>query len=324
MLTRFKEHLKTNFPELLDNQFLLACSGGLDSAVLAHLCQQSGLDFIVAHCHFGLRGKEADQDAEFVESLARKLNKKYLLKHFKTNTYALENKVSIQVAARELRYAWFAEICAEKGLKYTVTAHHLDDDLETFLINLSRGTGLQGLAGIPPKTSALARPLLLFSRDEIYDYAKDNQWQWREDTSNLDPKYLRNKIRHQIVPKLKELHPAFLENFKKTLRHLNGSNRILQDHFHALRRKLSEEEGSVLKVPIAPLLELQPRQDYLYGLLSPYGFTEWEDVTDLLHTTSGKMLYSKTHRLVKDRDYLLLETLGPKDNQTYTVALLSI
>lgn len=317
MLSKFQEHIRTHFPDLLEDPFLLACSGGLDSVVLAYLCEQSGLDFAIAHCHFGLRKKEADLDADFVEKLANELNKKYYVKYFNTNKYAIQNKVSIQVAARDLRYTWFDQIRVENELQYTVTAHHLDDELETFLINLSRGTGLLGLAGIPAKTNTLARPLLIFSRAEIHAYAIANNWNWREDASNTDPKYLRNKIRHQIVPKLKELNPSFLENFMRTQQHLAGSNRILQDYFDSLRSELFEQEGSVQKIAVAPLRKLQPLQDYLFGLLSPYGFTEWEDVTDLLNSMPGKTLYSKTHRLVKDRDHLLLEALERKDNEIY-------
>ncbi len=160
MLQDFRVHIEKNFPELLKHKFLIACSGGLDSVVLAHLCQKQQMDFVLAHCNFELRGQESDLDEAFVKKLSLKWNKKLYVTHFNTKAYVAEHKVSVQMAARELRYQWFNEIIAADGLKAILTAHHADDNLETFLINLSRGSGIEGLTGIPQKTETVYRPLL--------------------------------------------------------------------------------------------------------------------------------------------------------------------
>ncbi|MGB3149186.1 MAG: tRNA lysidine(34) synthetase TilS, partial [Maribacter sp.] len=216
MRRHFKQHINSEFPELLRSKFLLACSGGLDSVVLTHLCYESQMNFALAHCNFGLRGADSNADELFVLKLGKELERQVFVTHFDTLGYMNQHKVSVQMAARDLRYAWFNTILQENNLSTLVTAHHADDDLETFLINLSRGTGINGLSGIPAKTATLRRPLLAFSREQLLAYANLNHLQWREDKSNKDPKYLRNKIRSEIIPTLKELHPTFLENFKNT------------------------------------------------------------------------------------------------------------
>ena len=167
MVERFKDHIDTDFPHLRDGAFILACSGGLDSVVLAYLCAACNLDFVMAHCNFQLRGDESDKDEIFVRDLADSLGKKLFITRFATMEYVARNKLTVQIAARELRYAWFSELMGEHAIKTLVTAHHADDSLETFLINLSRGTGLEGLVGIPAKTDTKSRQLLIFSRAKI-------------------------------------------------------------------------------------------------------------------------------------------------------------
>ncbi|MBT8320842.1 MAG: tRNA lysidine(34) synthetase TilS [Eudoraea sp.] len=317
MLSRFREHIQKNFPELLEERFLLACSGGMDSTVLLWLCHSLEMDFSVAHCNFGLRGEESDADAEWVVESAAKFKKELHLKNFNTNSYVKENKVSVQVGARELRYAWFKELQEENNIKYCVTAHHADDNLETFLINLSRGTGIKGLMGIPAKTASLARPLLVFTRQEIADYALENHLKWREDSSNREYKYLRNQIRHVLLPRIKETHPVFMQNFAQTQAYLRESQVILENHLQQIRSEAFLEEDGLTKIRISVLDTLSPKQAYLHGLLSPYGFREYSDIEALLQSISGKQLYSNTHRLVKDRKYLLLQALQPTGSEVY-------
>ncbi|MBT8222536.1 MAG: tRNA lysidine(34) synthetase TilS [Eudoraea sp.] len=321
MLKKFKEQLEGKFPELLKKPFLLACSGGADSVVLAHLCKQIGLEFAIAHAHFGLRGEESDQDEVFVNNLSKKYNLKYFVKHFKTEEYATESKVSIQVAARELRYAWFEEIRQAENLSYCVTAHHADDNLETFLINLSRGTGIRGLIGIPEKTAVLIRPMLNFTRKEILEYAGEYQLIWREDSSNLEKKYLRNKIRHDVIPDLKSLHPGFMDNFKQTQGFLRESNKILHNHLHAVKETCFRKEEGWVKIELEPLRKLSPIRAYLHGLLGSYGFKEWADVESLLTAIPGKQVLSDTHRLVKARNYLILQEIPEEKNEVYSFQL---
>ncbi|MFS4455640.1 tRNA lysidine(34) synthetase TilS [Maribacter sp. 2304DJ31-5] len=306
MLKEFLDHITSDFPELKQSKFLLACSGGVDSMVLTHLCYNGKMDFALAHCNFNLRGAESDNDALFVQNLARQYGLECFTAEFDTLDYVNQNKVSVQMAARTLRYDWFDHLMTKKKINTLVTAHHADDDLETFLINLSRGTGIEGLTGIPDKTERIARPLLQFSRIQIITYARENGLQWREDQSNADTKYLRNKIRSEIVPLLKELHPTFLKNFKKTQSHLQQTSTISEEYFQTLKKPLFFKENEVIKIAVEELKSLVPLEAHLYGLFHTYGFVEPNDLKHLLNAVSGKILVSKTHKLLKDRGFLLL------------------
>jgi tRNA(Ile)-lysidine synthase len=230
-----------------------------------------------------------------------------------------KNKVSIEMAARELRYAWFAEIMKENRLELLLIAHHADDNLETFLINLSRGTGIEGLKGIPAKTSLIARPLLPFSREQILTYANDEKLAWREDSTNQETVYLRNMIRHEVVPKLKELHPTFLNNYQMTQSYLADTASMLSDYIALLKSKLWLVEKDVVKIKVTELLKLKPTKSYLHALFHDYGFKAWDDMEDLLSGMSGKEVRSKTHRLVKDRAYLLLQELDSKTDTRFLI-----
>ena len=216
MLSKLETHLSENFSFLKEKKLLLATSGGLDSMVMADLFQKMNFDVAIAHCNFQLRGLESFGDQNFIQEYAERNKISVFITQFDTENFAKDYKLSIQIAARTLRYDWFYELLETKNYDYLLTAHHLDDNVETFLINLTRGTGLDGLTGIPEQNEKIIRPLLIFSRDEIEDYAKENNILWREDSSNASDKYLRNKIRHHIVPILKELNPDFLSSFQKT------------------------------------------------------------------------------------------------------------
>ncbi|GGW22502.1 tRNA lysidine(34) synthetase TilS [Arenibacter certesii] len=319
MLDRFKNHIVENFSHLGREAFVLAISGGVDSVVLAHLCASCKLDFELAHCNFHLREAESDKDEVFVRELADSLGENLHVTHFNTQDYASEHKLSIQIAARELRYAWFKELMQERNIKTLVTAHHADDNLETFLINLSRGTGIEGLTGIPEMTDSISRPLLKFSRDEVLSYAQEQKLEWREDASNQDTKYLRNNIRHTIVPRLKELHPTFLDNFLKTQEHLIDTLKINQVYLKELKERLFIVEDGQIKVATAALLNLQPTKSYLFHFFREYGFTQWEDILGLLTTNSGKEVQSPSHRLLKDREFLLLQEKTSKNDNLYEI-----
>ncbi len=306
MLKQFTEYINTNFSFLREKRLLLACSGGIDSVALAHLAVGDELDVTLVHCNFNLREKESDEDEVFVQNLSDQLKTPFLVKSFDTGQYAKNHKVSVQMAARELRYKWFNEVMETEGFDYVLTAHHADDSLETFIINLSRGTGIDGLLGIPTKNGRVVRPLLDFSRNDILNYAKNENIKWREDSSNKENKYLRNKIRLEIVPKLKELHPTFSENFQKTQNHLDQTNAILKNHIGEMKKALFYKDDDHYKIDIIELLKLQPIDAYLYQLFHEFGFTEWDNVSALLSGTSGKEVRSKTHSLLKDRTHLIL------------------
>jgi len=321
MFPKFKQHINSEMPFLEGKRLLLACSGGVDSVVLAHLCIAAALDVALAHCNFNLRDEESDGDEAFVRQLGSRLGIEVFVEQFETERYAEKQRLSVQMAARELRYQWFDELLQSKGFDYVFTAHHADDSLETFLINLSRGTGIDGLSGIPEVNEKVVRPLLPFSQDEILEYAQSNKIEWREDSSNASTKYLRNKIRHEIVPTLKELHPAFLHNFLNTQHHLQETNDLVTDYLSELKTQLFEQSEGVIKIPIAQLQKLEPLESYLYGLFKEYGFKEWNDVKKLLTAMSGKQVFSQTHQLLKDRDCLILSEIKNRVNGTYTVYL---
>ena len=319
MFTVFKQHLESDLSFLQDAKLLLATSGGIDSVVMAHLCHRLQLKFALAHCNFALRGNESDLDQAFVEKLAKTWKVAIFTKRFDTTLEAEKQKTSIQMAARALRYAWFEDLAATEGFDYIITAHHADDQLETFLINLSRGTGIEGLKGIPETNGKIARPLLPFSREAIVAYAEKEQLQWREDRSNAETKYLRNKLRHEVIPALKELNPKFLQHFIQTTQYLSGTHNLAQKHVQELKVVLFNKKKGTYQIPVSYLERLRPQEAYLYAFFSEYGFTEWNDLRDLLSAQSGKQLFSATHRLLKDREYLFLQEIKEEDTAPVTV-----
>lgn len=308
-----QNHLKSRFPFLEKSKLLIAISGGMDSVVLTHLCYKMKLNFALAHCNFNLRGEESDADEDFVLQWAEDLDVEVFIESFDTETYAKDHQLSTQMAARELRYAWFNDLMEQLHFDYLLTAHHADDNLETFLINLSRGTGLEGLTGILEINSNIVRPMLKFSRQEIATYAQENNIKWREDSSNISTKYLRNKIRHDVIPALKETNPQLLQNFNKTLSFLKDSNEIIEDSIVRIQKKVVSVEGDLVKLNIRKLQKLSNPGAYLYQLLKDFNFTEWNDVTNLLEAQSGKQVFSETHRLLKDRDTLILSEIISND-----------
>jgi tRNA(Ile)-lysidine synthase len=305
MLTKFQNHIEQNFAQLKDKKLLLAVSGGVDSMVLLDLFYKLKFDICVAHCNFQLRGKESDADELLVREICQDGYIPYFINSFYTLEFAKENKLSIQLAARKLRYDWFQEIIS-LGFDYVLTAHHLDDNVETFLINFTRGTGLEGLTGIPAQNGKIIRPLLPFSREEIENYALENKIQWREDSSNASDKYLRNKIRHSIVPLLKEMNAGFLDSFQNTVSHLQQAESLVDDATRLVYEKVVEEKENQLEINLTQLLKFQNYQAYLYQWLNKYGFSAWNDIYDLVEAQSGKQVFSETHFLLKDREKLIL------------------
>ncbi|AUP81517.1 tRNA lysidine(34) synthetase TilS [Flavivirga eckloniae] len=309
MLSNYHKHINSEFPFLNRSKLLIAISGGLDSVVLTHLCHQSNLNITLAHCNFNLRGKESDADENFVLQLGEDLGLEVFIESFDTENYSKENKLSTQMAARELRYNWFQELTEQLQFDYILTAHHADDNLETILINLSRGTGLDGLTGIPEENDNIIRPLLPFSREAIETYAKENDLKWREDSSNASTKYLRNKLRHDVIPVLKEINPQLLQNFQSTLNNLNDTKSIVDESVEQLLSKTQINEQHQTKFKISEFKKRNNPKAYLFEVFNNYGFTEWNDIVGLLDAQSGKQVLSSTHRLIKDREYLLLSEI---------------
>lgn len=309
MRAELQEHINAKFSFLYDKNLLIAISGGIDSVVLTHLLHKLNFKISLAHCNFSLRGKESNEDEEFVKELGNKLAVQTYTIKFETEAYAEEKGISTQMAARDLRYDWFQKIAKENNIDYIITGHQKDDVLETFFINLTRGTGLDGLTGIPEIQGNIVRPFMIFSRNEIMVYATRKKIQWREDRTNSSIRYVRNKIRHKIVPVLKELNPNLLETFYNTLENLKGSQQIVKDRIQNVKEKMTKIHKNELHFSIDELKKLSNPKIYLFEILKDYGFTEWNDVADLLECQSGKQVFSKTHRLLKDREVLILSEI---------------
>ncbi|QXP78907.1 MULTISPECIES: tRNA lysidine(34) synthetase TilS [Winogradskyella] len=321
MYKDFKNHIENKLSILKESKLIIAISGGIDSVVLAKLCQSLELNFALAHCNFNLRAKESDKDEAFVVALAEELEVEVFVQNFDTLAYADQNKCSIQMAARELRYDWFAELAQQLNYDYILTAHHADDNLETFLINFTRGTGLNGLTGIPMINRNIVRPLLPFSRHQIEAFTQKENITWREDASNASRKYLRNKLRHEVVPVLKQINPNLLDSFQNTLTNLSDTAAIVEESLSAvLKRALvsKDENGNTYRV--SEFKKLNNPKAYLFEIFKDYGFTEWNDIVDLLDAESGKLIQSNSHRLIKHREFLILT--GLKDSELSEVRIL--
>ena len=302
----FIKHINENFSFLKDGKSIIAVSGGLDSMVLLHLAQAADLKIAVANCNFNLRGAESDGDSEFVKEYAKQHNLQIFTSSFDTLKFAKELKLSTQMAARDLRYLWFYDIRQENNFDYILTAHHLDDNLETFLINLSRGSGIDGLIGIPAISNNIIRPILPFSRDQILTYAQENNIKWREDSSNADSHYLRNAIRQSIIPELKNLTGNFMQSFQNSQKHLQQTQSMAQDASVLVYKQVVEVQEETIKIKLSELLRLENFQAYLYSWLSPFGFTAWNDLYNLTSAQSGKFVESSEYTLLKDREHLIL------------------
>lgn len=321
MLFKFQKHLSENLPFLKEKKLLLAISGGIDSMVLASLLKQLNFDVSLAHCNFKLRGEESDVDQNFISNFASENSLKLYVTAFDTNSFAQDNKVSIQVAARQLRYIWFHQLLQENQLDYILTAHHLDDNLETFLINFTRGTGLEGLTGIPVQNEKVIRPLLNFSREEIITFASENSIEWREDSSNSSNKYLRNKLRHDIVPILKSFNPSFLDSFQDTLNYLQQAKSLAEDASVLVYKEVVTEKENQKFIRLFDLKRLPNYEAYLFQWLQPFGFKAWKDIYNLTEAQSGKFVLSENYRLLKDRDFLILEPVQSDDFSTYEIGV---
>lgn len=309
MFEKFKNHVQQNFSFLEEKSLYLAVSGGLDSMVLCHLFQQLPFKFSILHCNFTLRGVESDEDELFVRNYCDTNLIECTVATFDTKLFARENKVSTQIAARTLRYEWFEKQLIDNQFDFLLTAHHLDDCLETFIINLSRGTGIEGLIGIPAQNKKVIRPLLPFSRAEINSYATVNNVTWREDSSNASSEYLRNKIRHDVVPSLKELEVNFLKNFGKTLNYLKQSNQLINDALENAATFVIEKKDDDIYFHIDKLLQLSDYKTYLYYWLAKFNFKSWDDIYDLVTAENGKKVVSDDFQIQKYRSYLIVSKL---------------
>jgi tRNA(Ile)-lysidine synthase len=302
-----------------EDKLILGISGGADSVCLMHILLALGYRFDLAHCNFNLRGKESDEDEVFVQELAKKHQLKLHVKQFDTEGYAAENKISTQMAARDLRYAWFNHLLLTKNAKYIAIAHHENDDIETFFINLIRGSGLKGLLGISDKTNSIVRPLMAITRDEIESYLDENKLRYRDDSSNSSVKYLRNKIRHELMPLLAEMNPSIQQTISEEMRILEGVSQVYSCKIEEVRKDLMQEKNGIVQFETSDLLALKPLHNYLYELLSPYGFVTIDAIAKALKGQSGKQFFSNTHQLLVDREFIFISELDVKKNESITI-----
>ncbi len=316
MLEKFESFVSDNNLFSKDDRILIALSGGVDSVVLSHLMCRANYKISLAHCNFHLRDEESNRDEAFVRSWAKENNIPLFVKEFDTYQYMKENKLSLEMAARDLRYNWFNSLLESEGFTCLCTAHHLDDSIETFFINLLRGTGIAGLHGIKVKNDKIIRPLLFATREEILSYAKQNNISYVEDSTNSETKFTRNKIRHNLFPVLREINPNFEFALKKDIEYLNDTEFIFRREIEKTKKEIIETEQEVIKINISKLKQLNPMKIYLYEILSEYGFNETNinDILSCLDEISGKQFFSKTHRLVKDRQYIFIDVI--KNNTT--------
>jgi tRNA(Ile)-lysidine synthase len=293
------------------DRLLLAVSGGLDSVVLCELCHRAGYHVVVAHCNFGLRGEESQRDERFVRQLAAGYGWDVLVSCFDTTAYAAEHRLSVQVAARQLRYEWFLGLIADGTAQYVVTAHHLDDNIETVLMNFFKGAGIAGLRGMLPKQDKIVRPLLFAARERLVQFAREAGVSWVEDSSNQSDKYTRNYFRHQVIPLIGQVYPGALSNLAANLGRFRDIELIYRRGIEQERRRLVEYRGSEVHIPVLKLRQAQPLMTILYELTAPYGFSPQQTgaVQALLDSASGKFVLSATHRCLKDRGWLIITPL---------------
>ena len=311
MLKQFEINIRKNNLFTKTDKILVAFSGGVDSVVLCDLLFKAGYNFELAHCNFQLRGNEANDDTAFCEAYANSINKKCHTIYFNTKDYALVNKLSIQMAARELRYNWFKELISEKGYTYLLTAHHANDNAETLFVNLTRGTGIKGLQGIPEKQNKIIRPLLFATKEDIKNYAEKNNLKFREDSSNQEVKYKRNFIRHQIIPELKKLNPALEETLNTSIYYFKQSAQIVTQFCEIKFNEMCEEENNLLKINISLLLKEAQKETLLFEWLHSKNFkaSQIEQLANLLieEGSIGKQFESPTHELIVDRTSIIIK-----------------
>jgi tRNA(Ile)-lysidine synthase len=308
MIDEFKKFIFDNSLIKPDDKILLAVSGGIDSMVMAHLFHQQGYNIGIAHCNFSLRAMESDKDEELVSQFANDHNIPFFSTRFETKTFAKENRLSIQMAARDLRYKWFEEIRMKNGYDLIAVAHNLNDNIETLLINLIRGTGLAGMSGIKPSSNRIIRPLLFATRHDILTFRNQYKIVFREDKSNADTKYTRNKIRHLVIPVLKEINPSIELTLNETSVRFSGFNEIVSGFMSQLRERISEKKEQFITFDISQLKTYLHNKAILFELFKPFGITNalLIDLIKVIEGKTGGQIITETHRIIKNRKELIV------------------
>lgn len=322
MLERFREFITEKQLLQPGHRTLLGVSGGMDSVVMAELFHRADHPFAIAHCNFGLRGAESDEDVAFVKELARRYVVPFFSQRFDTKAQANEQGVSLQMIARQLRYDWFEDVLKEKNYDQIAVATHRNDEIETVLINLVRGTGIGGLHGIAPKRGNVIRPLMFATRQEIEEFAENEDIEYRHDSSNESMDYIRNRIRHEVIPVLKKINPALERTFRENVAGIRETESIYRQAVEAIRTQLVREEKTGFSITIDEAKKLQPLRTWWFELLKPFGFNAAvvDDIISSLEGESGKYFYSSSHQLLKDRDELLICELSAQQQEEAQVS----
>ena len=321
MIQEFKKFISENNLINPADKILLAVSGGIDSMVMVHLFHKLGYNIGIAHCNFSLRAIESDRDEDLVHNLADELKIAFYTARFETKSFAKKNRLSVQMAARELRYTWFEEIRLKKGYDVIAVAHNLNDNIETLLINLIRGTGLAGMTGMKPLSNRIIRPLLFASRQEINYYQKKHNIPYREDKSNAETKYTRNKIRHLVIPVLKEINPAIETTLNETAERFSGFNEIVSEYISQLRESISEEKEHLIIFNINQLRRHLHNHTILFELFRPFGITNalLIDLKKVIEGKTGGQIITETHRIIKNRKEIIISDEESGDDTSYTI-----
>ncbi|MDX2174263.1 MAG: tRNA lysidine(34) synthetase TilS [Bacteroidota bacterium] len=313
MLERFTKHIKSRHLFEKGHKLLVAISGGPDSVALTHLLKVAGFSFELVHCNFKLRGRDSNADEKFCKTLAKQLDINIYVESFETKQYANKNKLSTQMAARELRYNLFEKLMLDGKFDYLLTAHHANDTVETVLINLLRGTGIKGLTGIPEKNGKIIRPLLIFTRDEIDAYLKQNRFKFRVDKSNLEDKYERNFLRLNVVPALKKLNPSIEFTFIKNGSIFKEESEIIKDFLEDKNKFLLKKESGSYLITKSKVRNEKHQFSILYYILKPFNFsaTQTDNIIENVNKDGlvGKVFKSKTHTLTIDRTEILIKEI---------------
>lgn len=298
---------------------MLAVSGGIDSMVMAFLFRKAGTEHAIAHCNFSLRGWESDSDEKFVTSYARQKKVECFTTRFDTLGYAASKHISVQMAARELRYNWFDAIVEKEGFDAVAVAHNLNDNIETFFINLFRGTGINGLTGMSPRHNNIIRPLLFATRSEIDAFAAGEKIKYREDSSNAEVKYTRNRIRHRVLPEIEKVNANSVAAITETMTHLGSSSRLIDIYIEKLHSEIFRPAGDSVEADVTALRSLEPASPHIYELFKRYGLSpqQTEEMIALLDSSPGRYILTYTHRLLRDRGRILLTVRSDEQPPTY-------
>lgn len=319
MRVSFASQFGTELPNISGSNILIACSGGLDSSVLLHLMTTQNCQLGVAHLNYRLRGTDSKADEKFVAALAKQYDLPFHLKTTDTAVLVENSKDSLQMVARDLRYNWFAQLCEDHHYDFVMTAHHADDALETLLMHLERGSGLKGLLGIPKQNGNILRPLLDYSKEDILDYAKSFDLNWREDSSNQTNAYKRNELRNLVIPVLKKSLPNIVAQSRISQNHLKQSEQLVAAYLASLKGKVWTQNQNELQIQLNALMQLPESEAVLFHLLAPYGFTDWSKIYQLPGAESGKTIAAPGYRLLKDRDFLIMTPTATNDQEKYWI-----